>query len=279
MVDVDNITSRAVVPDQLIPYVRAVSGLDSSLLGQCVLHQGGDQAVLVAFPLHNPLDKAAAEESLRLARNMPGFKHLSVLAPCELEGMENAKMDNYWQLPLPPPPPNVKLRNMLRRAQREIVVEQSKGADAWTAEHENLAMEFRQRKQETLDEGMHWLFSHLSQYLEQAEGALLFSARTEDGALAALAIGDFSPFATAFYMFACRKQNAPPGTADALLQAIATEASLRGHIRVNLGLGIDRGIEFFKRKWGAKPYLPLVEGTVAPRTPKKSGFWARILGG
>lgn len=275
----ENITARAVVPDQLIPYVSAVSGLESSLLGQCVIHQGGDQAVLVAFPIHNPLDRNEAEKSLSQASKLPGIAHLSVLAPCELEGMDNVKHDNYWQIPLPPPPPNVKLRNMLRRAAREITISQSSGAGAWTEEHEGLAMEFRQRKQEKLDEGMHWLFSHLAKYLEEAEGALLFSARTGDGALAALAIGDFSAFATAFYMFACRKDTAPPGTADALLQAIAAEASLRGHVRLNLGLGIDQGIEFFKKKWGAKLWLPMAEGTINLEKPKKSGFWARLLGG
>lgn len=277
MVNLAHVTSRAVMPDQLIPYVHSVSGLDSIMLGECVFHRGGDQGVLVAYPVSDPLNKAAAEESLRLARQQRGLAQLSVLAPFPLDGMANLKEDTYWQLSLPPPPASVKLRNMLRRAAREVAIDARGGVGAWTADHESLALSFCQRKH-PLPEGMDWLFSHLGAYLAAAEGALLFSARDTQGKLVGLAVGDFTPFATAFYMFACRSEHSPPGTADALLQAIATEASLRGHRRLNLGLGIDAGIEFFKKKWGACPYLPLVEGTVAIKPVKKSGFWARLCG-
>ena len=49
--------------------------------------------------------------------------------------------DAFWSLPLPLPPAGQKLRNMLRRAARDIVIEQG-GADSWTAEHAALVEDF-----------------------------------------------------------------------------------------------------------------------------------------
>ena len=44
-----------------------------------------------------------------------------------------------------------------------------------------------------------------------------------------------------------------------VLSGLLQEARERGQTRMNLGLGISEGIRFFKRKWGAEPFLPCVE--------------------
>ena len=46
------------------------------------------------------------------------------------------------------------------------------------------------------------------------------------------------------------------GTGDALLHALAAGAAERGQRSLNLGLGIDEGIAFFKKKWGARVLMP-----------------------
>ncbi|MDE7372282.1 MAG: translation initiation factor IF-2, partial [Desulfovibrio sp.] len=106
----------------------------------------------------------------------------------------------------------------------------------------------------------------------------LFSAWDAAGRLLACAIGDYSSFSTAFYMFAFRSPDAPPGTADALLAALAAEGAERGHSLLNLGLGMGAGVSFFKKKWGATPFLPCVETSWSPRPEKKRGWLARIFG-
>ena len=78
-------------------------------------------------------------------------------------------------------------------------------------------------------------------------------------------------------MFAFRRPDAPPGTADALLAALAAEAETRGHGLLNLGLGIHPGVAFFKKKWGASLFLPCVETGWSVRAAKK-GWLARLLG-
>lgn len=271
------ISARAVIPDQLLEYVAGVSGLDSEMIDDCVLHHGDGQGVLVAYPLHDPLDYEASRVAMQKARSLSWIENLTVLAPIALPGLnEVARRDTWWQLPIPTGKPGQKLRNMLKRAGREVKILKGTGIDTWQPEHDSLVAAFCERRKNSLDDGLRYIYAHLTEYLKIARHALLFSARDVQGKLAAFAIGDYSAMGTAFYMFAFRDEGAPPGTADLLLAEILREAGERGCIRVNLGLGIDKGIEFFKKKWGATEYLPYVEFELAK--PAKSGFWRRLLG-
>lgn len=280
-----HITAGALTPDQLLPYVHAVSGLESRLCGGCALHHGGGQAVLVAYPPGKPDDTGAVDAAVAEALALPGLERLTVIAAARPsaapEHAESAE-DAYWSLPLPLAVPQgragQKIRNLLRRAGRETTIGQSGGAGVWTDEHAALAEAFIARKGPDVDAGSSYIFRRLGDYLAQAQDARLFSARDAAGRLVACAIGDYSSFSTAFYMFAFRSPEAPPGTADALLAALAAEGAERGHTLLNLGLGMGAGVRFFKKKWGALPHLPCVETSWSPQPEKRRGWLARIFG-
>lgn len=280
-----HITGAALTPDQLLPYVRAVSGLESRLCGGCALHHGGGHAVLVAYPPGTPEDADAMDAAVAEALTLPGLAHITVIAaarPTVAPAEATITQDAYWSLPLPlvmpAGRPGQKLRNLLRRATREVSIEQTGGPGVWTAEHSALAEAFIEKKRQALDEGSSYIFRRLGDYLAAAPQARLFSARDAAGRLLACAIGDFSSFSTAFYMFAFRSPEAPPGTADALLAALAAEGAARGHSLLNLGLGMSEGVSFFKKKWGARPFLSCVETSWAPRPEKRRGWLARLFG-
>lgn len=273
----NQVTASAITPDQLIPYVKAVSGLDSRMFGNCVGHFCEGQIVLIGYPLGKPLDKQALDEAVAEALQTKGLEHITVLCP-EKPGQapENASVseDAYWKLPLPLAPCNQKLRNMLTRAKRDVTIEES-GSEGYGQEHEAIVNDFCSRRK--LEAGMIHIFHQLKTYLAQSPDARLFSARTKDGKLAAFAIGDYSSFSTAFYMFACRLPSAPPGTADALLEAVAKCGEERGHSQLNLGLAVNEGIGFFKKKWGAEFFLPCYEYGWDVKTEKK-GWLSRLFG-
>ena len=280
---VDNlaqITDCAVTPDQILPYVSSVSGLKSELCRNFVLHHGEGYGVLIGYANDGSdtcqgLDEAVAEA---LARK--DIHHLTVIAP-KKPGLApedaDVKRDSYWLLSLPCAGKGQKLRNMLKRARREVEIVQGSGRNSWTSEHARLAADLCQKKGPAIEPGTKYIFEHLDSYLENAPDAVLFSAFNENGKLAGCAIGDYSALNTAFYMFAFRAEYAPPGVADLLLEAVIAEAEGRGHGLVNLGLGIDGGIEFFKKKWGATPALPCVETVWEIR--RKPVSWLKKLFG
>jgi hypothetical protein len=107
---------------------------------------------------------------------------------------------------------------------------------------------------------------------------LLVSALLADGRLGAFSVGEYAGLSTAFYMFSFRDPGiAPPGATDLLLSKLLEEASERGHTRMNLGLSINEGIGFFKRKWGAVPFLPYVQATWEIASPGISTVLASLF--
>lgn len=264
---VAHLTARALLPEQLAGYVEAVAGSRPLACADCLAYDGDGQRTLVAWPpADSPeelLARSPAQQAAHLRRAVEaaladGFTgRLVVLGPDRPEAAPpsaQSRRDAYAFLPLPPPPPDAKLRNMLRRAARECRITE----EHWGAEHEALARSFCRSR--PLAAGTRHIFSRLGPYLAACGDAVLFGARRPaDGALLGLAVGDYSSLTTACYMFAFRAPECPPGVSDALLHALLLEARQRGHARVNLGLDISPGIAAFKRKWGATATLPYVE--------------------
>jgi hypothetical protein len=143
-------------------------------------------------------------------------------------------------------------------------------------ENDHAALVQRYLDQRPLAAGTRQIFGRLARYVETSAGSLIVSARRTDGRLAAFAVGEFASLTTAFFMFCFRDPDlAQPGGADFTLSGLLQEARQRGQTRMNLGLGVSDGIRFFKRKWGAEPFLPYVETSWRPVAP---GMLSRLRG-
>ena len=256
--------ARALVPEQIPSYVRAVSGRTLRSCEGFAAWTTADSCTLVAFPAQDELSSCEIhgaayaerlERAVACALAMPGLRRITVLAPT-IPGAapEQAvvERDAWWCVNLPHVP-GQKLRNMLRRARREAVV----AVEEWGPEHDALVDHYL--KVRTLAPGTRHIFGKVGAYVRSSADALLFAARNASGDLLAMAVGDYSALSTAFYMFAFRRDDCPPGVSDALLEALADEAVRRGQNVLNLGLGIDGGITFFKKKWGAFEAMPHLE--------------------
>lgn len=270
-----NVTASAIMPDQLLPYVKAVSGLASAMAGTCVYHYAAGQAVLAGYPLHDPQNSALVEEAVQILLQKPWLEQITVLSAQPLAcapAYAAISRDAYWKLDLPAAKPKGKLANLLRRASRDVEIT----GDSWTDAHAQLMGQFCNARK--LDAGTQYLFQQLGGYLAEVEGTELYSARDSGDSLKAFAIGDYSALGCAFYMFACRAPDAPPGTSDLLLSHLVERASELGHAQINLGLGINQGIGFFKKKWGAVEFLPYVETSWKIAPARKKGWWTRLFG-
>ena len=274
-----SIAANAAIPEQLVSYVEAVSGMKPCLCGNCLLYTLDGYGVLVAWQNGSALRGEELEKTVELALATSGLRHLTVLAdqvPESAPPTARVQRDRWWRVDLPSRTPSGKLANMLRRAESELRVESTFGAQAWSGEHQRMVEEFCEQRKSFLDEGSRYIFTRMDNYLSVSDKVLLFSARNSEGRLQACSIGDFSSFSTAFYMFAYRSGNATPGAADLVLSALMHEAEKRGMSFINMGLGIKNGIEFFKKKWGAEAVSEHVE--TAWKLERK-GFFRRLFGG
>lgn len=252
------VTEAAIVPEQIISYVCAVSSAEPRMVGRCIGFKSGDDFVLVGYPLENPMDTQAMGEAVDESLKIPGLFRITVIGPAkppQAPPQASSVEDSYYFLTFPPPPPSQKLRNMVRRANRDLVIE-----TASRLSDDHLALIRHYMETRPLADGTKQILRELPRYLESSKGALLISARLKNGRVAAFAIGEFSAPETAFFMFCFRHPEiAPPGSTDFLLSCLLNRGQEQGHIRMNLGLGINDGVRFFKLKWGATPFLPYVE--------------------
>ncbi|MCU0560881.1 MAG: GNAT family N-acetyltransferase [Desulfobacterales bacterium] len=262
----ERVSAEAAVPEQVSAYVRAVAGSKPKLWGACIGYESEGSVVLIGYPLHDPRDASAMTEAVALVLKAPGLKRLTVIGPLrppQAPASAAAAEDCYYALPVPAPAPGQKLGNILRRAAREVTLERGGRCD-----EEHSALIRRYLEERSLAAGTRHIFRQLPRYVEQSPGALLVSARRADGRLAAFAVGEFASLSTAFFMFCFRDPDlAPPGSADLVLSGLLQAADERGQTRMNLGLGVSDGIRFFKRKWGAEPFLPCVEVGWEPIPP------------
>lgn len=270
----DRVSADAVVPEQIVCYVRAVAGSPPRMFDSCLGYESGEDMVLVGYPLHDPMDQEAMSRSVDLALEARTVRRITVLAATRpMQALpedanrsgasENSQSpeDAYLSLPIPAPEPSQKLRNLLRRAGREVALDQGR-----VLEQDHLTLIDRYLESRDLASGTRFIFRRIPAYVQACPGALVVSAwknkKNDHRRLAGFAVGDFTSLSTACYMFAFRNPDlAPPGTADLLLHTLMKEGETRGQQRMNLGLGINPAIAFFKKKWGATPFLPYVETT------------------
>ena len=268
------IREHAFLPEHILSYGMTISGLEPFLTeGFLYFSREGENLVFIGYRLDQPPDPQKMEEALCgvVASRHPA--QVAILAPSipSACGPPVGK-DHYYSLDLrgltiPP-----KVANMIRRASRELKITRGRTVGP---DHLALIRAFCESRQ--IDQDTRTIFQRIPAYLEASPTAVVFTARERDESVVAFDIADFWANHYAFYMFNFRSLRHPfPGASDFLLQEIIAEAKLREKSRINLGLGINAGVTFFKTKWGARPFLPH-ESVLWRRKPRS--FFESLLRG
>jgi hypothetical protein len=98
--------------------------------------------------------------------------------------------------------------------------------------------------------------------------------------LVAFSVGELGDGECAFYMFNFKSRDRyVPGASDLLLYRLRQDAADAGKVFVNLGLGINKGIAFFKTKWGGYPFLSYEHGEYqAGAAVRAKNRWGKLMG-
>lgn len=269
------IARHAYLPEQAPPYVAAISQTEPHLFGEFLAYAKPGHLIFVGYPLQAPVAEKGLESALADALASLRPAQVSLIAPAvppSLRQHAHPPTDHYYRLDLSTLSPSQKLRNMLKRAGRELSVVRSRH---FAGEHRQMVEAFctiRPASAET-----RFIFQRIDAYLAASETAAIFEARDGNGELVAFDIAESMPEDYALYMFNFRSPvRYVPGASDLLLAAVARQAAAEGKKYVNLGLGINPGVAFFKEKWGGVPFLP--HAACLYRPPRK-GFLEMLLRG
>lgn len=250
----DYIECCAYVPEHIPQYVSPISQAEPHLVGEFLVYTKKDHLIFVGYPLNGTFEVKHLEDAFDDAtrRFKPGSVSLIAPAiPSSLKREPPPPTDHYYRLDLSTVSISQKLRNMLRRAGRVLSVGKSQ---SFNQEHKQMVEEFLNNH--PLDEATRFIFQKIDAYLFASSTASIFEARTVDGDLVAFDIAEFKPRDYAVYMFNFRSQTRyTPGASDLLLSSVIRQAVAEGKKYLNLGLGIDPGVTFFKEKWGGVAFL------------------------
>jgi len=249
------IEEHAYLPEHMIHYVTAISQAEAFLFGSYLVYSKKDLLIFVGYPLKEAFEEEKMDQALNEAKKRFKPKEISLTAPqipSSVAGTMQSPSDYYYGLNLSTLSISQKLRNMLKRAGRDLVVERAKKLDK---EHHQMVKEFF--KTHRVDEATQFIMKRIPEYLSSAPSVWVFSAREKGGALAAFDIAEFGARQYAIYMFNfTSRTHYVPGASDLLLSEVIRCAKEQNKKFVNLGLGINAGVTFFKKKWGGIPLCP-----------------------
>ncbi len=249
------ISGHAYIPEHIPRYVTAISQAEPFLFGDFLGYAKKGHFTFVGYPLKEPFEenrlRSALEDGIR--RLHP--ESVSLIAPSvpsSINDRMHPPSDHYYRLDLSAISISQKLRNMLKRADRELSVERSNTFDE---EHRKMIAEFL--KTHPVDEETGFIFNKINEYLSSSPTAWVFDARNKRRELVAFDIAEFKPRDYSIYMFNFSSDALyVPGASDLLLSEVIKQAKTESKKYINLGLGINTGVTFFKKKWGGVPFLP-----------------------
>jgi hypothetical protein len=249
------IEDYAYVPEHLSHYVTAVSQTEPFFIDDFLIHVKKDHFILVGYPLREPWGEKQMVRVLENAIKRFKPKNVALTAPAIPSSLKNCvhpPHDHYYRLDLSSICISQKLRNMLKRAGRELSVKRSITFDE---EHRKMIAEFL--KTHPVDEATGFIFNRIGGYLSSSPTAWVFDARNNRGELVSFDIAEFKPKDYILYMFNFSSEaHYVPGASDLLLSEVIQQAKTEKKKYINLGLGINSGVTFFKKKWGGVPFLP-----------------------
>jgi hypothetical protein len=254
-VELTHIGTHAYIPEHIPAYVAAVSDAEPHLFQPFLCYRKDETLIFIGYPLKESFEERKMRKALDRAIKELKPLRIALTAPSagiyKEAGCVEKTSDTFYRLDTDAIHVSQKVRNMINRASRSLSVEM--GTD-FGDDHLRMIAEFLETHH--IGKDTRYIFDRIPMYVAASQTAIVVNARDSEGKLVAFDIAEFGAKDYAFYMFnfAPRKLYVP-GVSDLLLHQLIQSAQERGKRFINLGLGINKGVAFFKTKWGGSPFL------------------------
>lgn len=269
--EIDFVRQRAYVPEHILEYVESISGAKAYLYSEHLCFVKEKHLIFVGYPLGSGSNTQLAYEAV-CHRFQPTT--VTILTPqlwFSPSNYENWQEDFYYRLVLPLHFLSPELAYMVRRAAREVEVIEGK----FGKEHQQLVNEFLSGHE--VPEGQRLIFKRIPQYLSRSKTARLLEARRGDSVLVAFNIVELGSADYAFHLFHFHSiKEKIPGTSDLLFHRMVLLVQDEGKKFLNMGLGINPGIRWFKQKWGGVPFLPYISFLIHRQPSQMEALFDRL---
>lgn len=248
--DYPAVLDKARVPEHSLNFMRVMSSGEPFLVGDYLFLAGDGWLLAVGYPLQGGYDPADFQEALEQAKRRVQPQHCRAVAPGLPSSLlqHTEERDHYYVLSASA---HVQPR-LLRLAEKTAVGLRTGLSREFTAEHERLWEEFTGSRD--LPPRVQFMYEHTARVMAANEDLVLLDAREENGRLAASLLLDLAPRRFLSYMIGARSlHNATPYATDLLFRDMLYLARERSKEFIHLGLGVNKGISRFKRKWGGEP--------------------------
>jgi len=251
----DYIEDHAYVPEHVPQYVTPMSQTEPFLLGDFLAYTREDHLIFIGYPLKETFQEKQMRKGLEdaIKRFKPETVALTTPAiPSSVDDCGHPPSDYYYRIDLSALSISQKVRHMLNRAGQELSVGRNRNFDE---EHRKMVDNFL--KTHPVDEAARFIFQRIDKYLSSSKTAWIFDARNNTGELAAFDVAEFWARCYTICMFNFSSDALyAPGASDLLLSEVIQQSKREGKKYINLGLGINPGATFFKKKWGGRVFLP-----------------------
>lgn len=255
------------IPEHIYTYVETISGAEAYYTDPFIYYLKDNVLVFIGYQLRGEFDSKRVKDIMKQIVIKTNCEKIKAIFPSYFEGtmeLRPVSEDRYYILNVDTFFMKQKVRNMVNKASREIHVERTK---IFTEEHRKLIEKFLDEK--ALNNEIIRIMKNIEAYIMNSNTALIINARNKEEVLVAFDIVDTFSRDFIFYMFNIRsKEHHILGASDLLLYEIIKMAKDMGKKFINLGLGINEGVRFFKEKWGGKVFLPyhFFEGELSKKT-------------
>ena len=261
------ILRSAYIPEHSVGLMTRVSGGEPLLIEDYFCCRKDDWLIVVGYPLEQNFAVHEFETFVDKVTRRFRPTYVSLIAP-ELPtslaaSCQEKESDQYYTLDIHTTSMKSGLRRTVDGARDHLTVEHSLEI---RQAHEELMLEFteRVRPQPRVRE----LLFKIPEYVGHARDSIVLNGWDQNHNLAAFYVVDLAPKNFSTYVIGCHsKKNYVPGASDLLLFETINISKEYCKNYVHLGLGVNKGIRQFKKKWGGIPTIPYEMCEIVVRKP------------